>query len=102
TFMLDAARLGPPDPARDAELVRSSATQLRKTTGELRSLLVDIYPPSLSDEGLPASLTELASGLERAGVTVDLDVDRTVGLPPDTAALLFRSAQEVLRNISSH
>lgn len=102
TFMLDAARLGPPDAARDAELVRSSATQLRKTTGELRSLLVDIYPQSLSDEGLPASLTELASGLERAGLSVALDVDGTHALPPDTAAVLFRSAQEVLRNILSH
>jgi signal transduction histidine kinase len=102
TFMLDAARLGPPDPQRDADLVRSTATQLRKTTGDLRSLLVDIYPPSLSDEGLPAALTELASGLERAGLTVTLDVDSTSDLPPDVAAILFRCAQEVLRNILSH
>ena len=102
TYSLDAARLGPPDPERDAVLIASAATQLRQSTGNLRSLLVDIYPPSLTEEGLPASLTELASGLERAGLTVDLDVDQTADLPPTTSAVLFRSAQEVLRNIVRH
>jgi signal transduction histidine kinase len=102
TYTLDAARLGTPDASRDAELVRSAAAQLRTTTGDLRSLLVDIYPPSLAEEGLPASLAELASGVERAGVAVDLDVDDAVDMPPEPAALLFRSAQEVLRNVLSH
>jgi two-component system NarL family sensor kinase len=102
TFTLDAARLGPPDAQRDADLVRSAAAQLRHTTGQLRSLLVDIYPPSLTEEGLPASLMELASGLERAGFTVDLDVEDAADVSPRTAAVLFRSAQEVLRNIVSH
>ncbi len=102
TYSLDAARLGPSDPDRDRELVTSAAGQLRRSTGNLRSLLVDIYPPTLAEEGLPASLTELASGLERAGLTVDLDVDQTADLPATTSAVLFRSAQEVLRNIVRH
>ncbi len=82
TYILDAARLGPPDPARDAELVRSTASRLRQSTGQLRSLLVDIYPPSLTEEGLPASLIELAGGLERAGLAVELDVDGAADVPP--------------------
>ena len=102
TYILDAARLGPPDSERDADLVRSTATGLRQTTGQLRSLLVDIYPPTLTEEGLPASLTELASGLERSGLTVQLDVDGAAEVPPRAAAVLFRSAQEILRNIVSH
>jgi signal transduction histidine kinase len=101
-YTLDAARLGPADAERDAVLVRTAASQLRTTTGDLRSLLVDIYPPSLAEEGLPASLAELASGVERGGMTVDLDVDDAVDMPPEPAALLFRSAQEVLRNVVSH
>src|SRR3954468_6287626 len=40
TFALDAARLQGPDPDRDTELVRTTATQLRSSTAALRSLLV--------------------------------------------------------------
>jgi two-component system NarL family sensor kinase len=102
TYALDAARLDGPDPARDAELVRRTAAQLRTSTGQLRSLLVDIYPPNLAEEGLPAALTELADGLQNAGLTVDLDVDSTADLPVQVSSVLFRSAQEVLRNVASH
>jgi two-component system NarL family sensor kinase len=102
TFALDAARLQGPDSERDSELIARTASQLRTTTGELRSLLVDIYPPNLAEEGLPAALTELASGLENAGVRVDLDVDSTADLPPEVSSVLFRSAQEVVRNVMTH
>jgi signal transduction histidine kinase len=102
TYALDAARLQGPDSERDSELIARTATQLRTTTGELRSLLVDIYPPNLAEEGLPAALTELASGLENVGVRVDLDVDSTADLPPEVSSVLFRSAQEVLRNVVNH
>jgi signal transduction histidine kinase len=102
TYALDAARLQGPDPDRDIELIGRTATQLRTTTGELRSLLVDIYPPNLAEEGLPAALAELASGLENAGVRVALDVESTAHLPPEVSSVLFRSAQEVLRNVVTH
>ena len=48
-------------PQRDARPGAPAAARLRRSHGQLRSLLVDIYPPSLAEEGLPASLTELAS-----------------------------------------
>jgi signal transduction histidine kinase len=102
TYALDAARLQGSEPVRDIELIGRAATQLRTTTGELRSLLVDIYPPNLAEEGLPAALAELASGLENAGVHVALDVDSTADLPPEVSSVLFRSAQEVLRNVITH
>ena len=63
-------------PGRASWSARRPASCGRRT-GDLRSLLVDIYPPSLAEEGLPASLAELACGLERAGMTVELDVDQT-------------------------
>jgi two-component system, NarL family, sensor kinase len=102
TYALDAARLGPTDPARDAELIRTTASGLRNGIHDLRSLLVDIYPPNLTEEGLPASLTELAGRLERAGVSVELDLEGADDLPPQTAAVLYRSAQEILRNVTAH
>jgi two-component system NarL family sensor kinase len=102
TYTLDAARLGRPTEARRAEVIASAAAQVRESIGALRSMLVDIYPPNLAEEGLPSALAELASGLEHAGVRVDLDTDGADGLPPVTAGLLFRSAQEVLRNVAEH
>ena len=103
TFTLDAARLGPPDPERDARLIGEAASRLRDCVVELRSLLVDIYPPDLAEEGLPGALHELASGVERSGVRVDLQIDETASdLPLLCAEVMFRSAQEALRNVGSH
>ncbi len=102
TFALDAARLGKADPDSNSRLIAQTATQLRRSTGELRSLLVDIYPPDLAQEGLPAALTELGGALERAGLAVVLDVDEGRDLPLGPSSVLFRSAQEILRNVANH
>jgi len=102
TYALDATRLGTPDDARRAEVIAHAATEMRNSIGELRTLLVDIYPPNLAEEGLPSALAELASGLERAGIHVELDTDYADALNPVIAGLLFRTAQEVLRNITEH
>ncbi len=102
TYALDAARLSGPDPDRDAELVRQTSTRLRTSIGELRSLLVEIYPPNLGEEGLPAALADLADGLERTGLTVDLDVLGTAELPIGASSVLFRCASEILRNVAAH
>jgi two-component system NarL family sensor kinase len=102
TYTLDAARLGKPDEAERAAVITRAAADLRDSIGALRSLLVDIYPPNLAEEGLPSALAEIASGLERTGVRVDLDTDGVELLPPVTAGLLFRTAQEALRNVAEH
>jgi signal transduction histidine kinase len=102
TYTLDAARLGKPDEAERAAVITKAAAELRDSIGALRSLLVDIYPPNLAEEGLPSALAEIASGLERTGVRVDLDTDGVEMLPPVTAGLLFRTAQEALRNVAEH
>ncbi|HET9142475.1 sensor histidine kinase [Actinophytocola sp.] len=102
TYALDAARLGRPDEARRAEVISQAATDLRSSIGSLRSLLVDIYPPNLVEEGLASALAELASGLERTGIRVDLDTAGAHALPPVTAGLLYRTAQEAVRNVAEH
>jgi signal transduction histidine kinase len=102
TYTLDAARLGRPDETQRAEVITHAATELRAGIGALRSLLVDIYPPNLAEEGLGSALAELASSLERTGVRVNLDVSGAEHLTPVTAALVFRTAQEALRNVSTH
>ena len=102
SYAMDAMRLGKPTEDQRATLIADSAGRLRESIGSLRSLLVDLYPPNLAEEGLPSALTELADGLQRTGIDVRLDVDGTENLPHDTAALLFRAAQEILRNVATH
>jgi signal transduction histidine kinase len=102
TYALDAARLGKPSEAQRAEVITQAAGQLRDSIGGLRSLLVDLYPPNLAEEGLPAALAELASSLERTGTRVELTTSDVDNLPPVTAGLLFRVAQETLRNVAEH
>jgi signal transduction histidine kinase len=102
TYAMDAARLGQPNEERRAELITDAAGRLRASIGSLRSLMVDIYPPNLAEEGLESALLELGAGLERGGVDVNLDIDDADVLPLSTAALLFRTAQEVVRNVLEH
>jgi two-component system NarL family sensor kinase len=102
TYALDAARLGRPDASRQGEVITQAAADLRSGIGALRSLLVDIYPPNLAEEGLGSALVELASGLERTGIRVNLDLPDTDHFTAVTAGLLFRAAQETLRNVGTH
>lgn len=102
TYALDAARLGNPDENQRAAVITKAAGDIRDSIGALRTLLVDIYPPNLAEEGLPSALAELASSLERTGIEVELDTEICTDLPPVTAGLLFRTAQEALRNVAEH
>ncbi len=65
-------------PTEDWERVRRTfevgAAETRETIRELRTLLVDIYPPTLQRSGLRAAMNDLVAPLRTAGITVDLDV----------------------------
>jgi two-component system NarL family sensor kinase len=102
TYTLDAARLGKADAQQQRGVIAEAAAELRSGIGALRSLLVDIYPPNLAEEGLGSTLVELAAGLERTGIKVNLDLPDTDQFPAVTAGLLFRAAQETLRNVATH
>jgi two-component system NarL family sensor kinase len=92
--------------ADDSESTRraiaSAASQTRETIRELRTLLVDIYPPTLQRSGLLAALNDLIAPLKAAGVAVSVDVHDSVELGDDTEALLYRVAQEAIRNARTH
>jgi two-component system, NarL family, sensor kinase len=89
--------------ADDAELFEQSAADVRASIKSLRSLLVDIYPPNLHEEGLASALTDLLATVEGRGVATTLDADALhEPLPEAAAALLYRAAQEALRNVVTH
>ena len=94
-----AISLGQPDLAHD---LRSAAGTVRTSIGGLRSLLVDIYPPSLATAGLEAALTDLVTTLRARGIAVDLELAPQIGLDTEGERLVFRVAQECLNNIARH
>jgi two-component system, NarL family, sensor kinase len=85
-----------------ADEVRSAADTVRASIGGLRSLLLDIYPPSLVTAGLEAALNDLASTLRARGTAVLLDIGRVTGLDAAGERLVYRVAQECLYNIARH
>ncbi|CAB4756723.1 unannotated protein [freshwater metagenome] len=85
-----------------AQRLRDRAAELRQWVRELRSLIVTMVPPRLHEEGLAAALSDLTSSLGSRGVEVALEVDPTLQLSDTTEALLFRTAQEAIRNTLAH
>jgi len=71
--------------------------------GEIQTLVSQLRPKSIAEEGLPVALRRLAGERQdRDGlqVTVDIRGDRT--LPESVAAGLYRIAQEALANVVKH
>ena len=96
-----AESAGRPDLARELGDVSGS---VRTSIRALRSLLVEIYPPSLSQAGLGAALTDLAQTTRAPGLDVHLDLepDADLALLPDQERVVYRVAQETLRNAARH
>lgn len=74
----------------------------RQGITELRTLLTDLYPPQLVQDGLEDALAALLAPLREQDIDVSLDVDLRERLPPTTEAVLYRAGQEGLRNVVSH
>jgi signal transduction histidine kinase len=85
-----------------ADTAASTAVELRRWVRELRSLVVTITPPALHEQGLDASLSDLASTLEARGVSVSVQVPEDLDLDEATETLVYRVAQEGVRNVVKH
>ncbi|MEP7193954.1 MAG: ATP-binding protein [Actinomycetota bacterium] len=86
----------------NVKVMSDTATDLRRWMRELRTLVVTITPPRLHDQGLAAALADLAATLEVRGVTVTVTVTGTEQLDETTETLVYRAAQEAVRNIVRH
>jgi signal transduction histidine kinase len=65
-------------------------------------MLLEIYPPALREHGLAAALPDAATPLTARGVDVTVDVEDGLELPEEIERLVFRAAQEAIRNAGSH
>jgi two-component system NarL family sensor kinase len=95
----DAARRGDED---EATALRDATGRLRQGVRSLRTLLVEIHPPSLETAGLEPVLDDLLSPLAARGLKTELHVDdgAASGTPADP--LVYRVAREALRNVVEH
>jgi signal transduction histidine kinase len=87
---------------RDAAVVRTVIDRLRATVRDLRALLVDLHPPTLATAGLDAALRDLVDPLSAHGTSVELRIDDEGRLDADTQALVYRVAQEAVRNVIAY
>ncbi|MCW2547624.1 MAG: ATP-binding region, ATPase domain protein, partial [Mycobacterium sp.] len=89
------------EPAISASLDRVAAG-VRQSMRSLRSTLVEIYPPNLHTEGLAAALGDLLAPLPGSGLSTSLEVPDSLDLSRQVAAIVFRVAQESVRNTQRH
>ena len=94
-----ASSCAPPDLAPALE---EAAAGTRQGIRELRSLLVEIYPPELHRQGLEHALRDLLAPCTRKGLDDEPRDGRSGRAPAEVEALFFRSAQEALRNVLKH
>ncbi len=95
------ARQGPSQAPASAELEEMSRS-LRGSLRSLRSLLVEIYPQDLKADGLPAALNDLVAPAENTGVASSVTVADLTGVCEESIALVWRVAQEAVRNAVRH
>lgn len=106
SFTLAAAadRVGadadPDDPT--VRTLRQGAARSRQALRELRRAMVEIHPPNLQNGGLEGALDDLLSPLSDTGIESDVEVPPKLKLEPETEAVMFRVAQEAVRNAVAH
>lgn len=100
TFELSAASANAPSgPIR--EVFDRTANIARTTMRTLRSTLVDLHPPTVDALGLDDGIESLLQPLRARGVDVDVDL-KLGGVHAEESALIYRIAQELLRNVDEH
>ena len=102
SFAVSAVARTPDMPGTARESLESAAESLRTSLRALRSLMVEIYPPDLHADDLGAALDDLLAPAAAAGISATARVAGVEGASDDTVALVWRVAQEAVRNAMRH
>lgn len=86
----------------EADVLRTTIERLRRTVRDLRALLVELHPPHLATVGLEAAIADLVSPLQASGVAVSVAIDGADRLDREQEALVYRVAQEAVRNVIAY
>ncbi len=101
SFAVSAVARGEVDPAHRHSL-EGAADSMRSSLRSLRSLMVEIYPPDLHAVGLEAALDDLLAPAAAQGINAWATVTDVEGASDDAVALVWRVAQESVRNAMRH
>lgn len=83
-------------------LMLEAAGTLRSSVTDLRTLMIEIAPPDLAVSGIDSALRKLLAPLPAKGIAVEVDAASATHLPADKTSLVFRVAQEAIRNVVNH
>ncbi len=86
----------------EAGVLHAAIERLRSTVRDLRTLLVELHPAHLAAAGLEAAIADLVSPLQAGGVAVSVTIDGAERLGPEQEALVYRVAQEAVRNVIAY
>jgi two-component system NarL family sensor kinase len=84
------------------ETLASAGHSLRSSLTSLRSLVAEIHPPDLHAEGLASALADLIAPAGSAGMQASASVEGAETASHQHAALVWRVAQEAVRNAIRH
>ncbi|MEH0531500.1 sensor domain-containing protein [Streptomyces stelliscabiei] len=87
------------DPRAAAVMVDSAHGEVKTALQELRDLARGIHPAVLTDRGLDAALSSVAS---RCAVPVEVDVDLPARPVPAIEGIAYFTVSELLQNVSKH
>jgi two-component system, NarL family, sensor kinase len=83
-------------------MLDGAADSVRNSIQSLRTVMIEVYPRTFHERGLPAALADLALPLRTRGIEADVEVSVDGKLSPETSEAVYRGAQEAVRNIMKH
>lgn len=89
-------------PQSSRTTLQAASSALRDSLRSLRSLVAEIHPPDLHPEGLPAALEDLIAPAAAAGIQASVSIHGLGHANDAEAALVWRVAQEAVRNALRH
>jgi len=95
-------QLGSAGHAVAAEALNEAARTTRLSVRQLRTLLVEIYPPDFHVDGLGPALRDLLATVSERGLRTELNMPPALAVNHETERLIYRAAQEALRNVLAH
>ncbi|WP_460737300.1 sensor histidine kinase [Nocardioides ginkgobilobae] len=101
-FALSGAARDPATTPQTAEVLASVSGSMRDSLKQMRSLLAEIHPPELHGRGLETALEDLIAPAAAAGIHASVSVSGIDGASDPEVALVWRVAQEAVRNATRH
>ena len=91
------------DPDEGARRLAELRELTRGALAEMRTLLLELRPATLTESSLAELLRQLAQAIGgRSRLPIALHIAGERALPPETQIALYRIAQEALNNVGKH